>query len=402
MSCDRMLFKHHCPQAFELRLAQEELPGGFNTHNLFYHSVSWLGKDQYGAARLLREVADAWVGQRLVHCGQKFSKDEPSLSPAEISTIPGASSSMAGLDSVAFTVLERKGSKMHIKSDEDTYWSSQLGPLAEEYAKLKKHHQSLLDNECSKLAGGEAPPSTSAPSSAADAVPVENGEESSSNSNFETVDSLDALKQKYGISHQVQSECSGVEILVAKDNSLWLYAASENKLVPKNSQLGGYGTGQYVPTANEEKGVEFNITSDAEIIQLDMATFRTDGTGISTLTMYKMLLMAEQEKNATTLAVSWLKVARKPDLEAGQDGFLISVRTAMKFCRVKAGDDANKVTCKNVFAQHMEAVSASTAVGKCFRFRYERVGGAFKVQRPYVIARVGIQLHKGVPLKISS
>ena len=377
-------------------MREEELPGGFNTRNLFYHSVSWLGKDQYGAARLLREVADAWVSQRLVHCGQKFSRDEPNLTQAEVASIPGASSTMAGLDSVHFTVLERQGSKMMIKADEDVYWASQVGPYAEEYNALKRQHLDLVARECPNLAGTEATQTTS------DQVVEQTG--TGEELSFEIVGSLEELKQNIGILHQIPSECSGVEILVGKDNTLWLFSANENKLVPKHSQLGGYGTGQYVPTGNEEKGVEFSITSDSDIVQLDMSTFRTDGSGISTMSMYKMLLLAEQEKNATNLAVSWLKVARKTDLEAGEDGFSISVKNAMKFCRVKdpRGGDEGKLTCKNIFGLHIEAVSSSSAVGKCFRFRYERVGGSFKVQRPYVVSQIGIQLQKGKPLKISS
>ena len=373
------------------------LPGGFCTRNLYYHSVSWLSKDQYGAARLLREVADAWVSQRLEHCNQKFSRDEPSLTQAEIASIPGGSSSMAGLDSVHFTVLERQGSKMVIKGDEDVYWTSQVGPYAEEFNTLKSQHQDLLARECPNLAATEPAPTASA--QVIEQTGTAGGEPS-----FETAESLEALKEKIGISHQIPSECSGVEILVGKDNTLWLYAANEKKLVPKHSQLGGYGTGQYVPTANDENGVEFSITSDTDIVQLDMATFRTDGSGISTMSMYKMLLLAEQEKNATNLAVSWLKVARKTDLEAGQDGFTISVKNGMKFCRVKdpRGGEETKLSCKNVFGLHIEAVSSSAAVGKCFRFRYERIGGSFKVQRPYVVALIGIQLQKGQPLKISS
>ena len=148
--------------------------------------------------------------------------------------------------------------------------------------------------------------------------------------------------------------------------------------------------------------MEFNITSDSTVLQLDLATFRADGSGISTLSLYKMLVMAELEKSLTNTSVSWLKVERKTNIEAGMDGFDISVKTGMKFCRVKDPKENEKVTCKNICGIYINAVKGSKAVGKCFRFRFERVGGTFKVQRPYVMSTAGISLEKGKPLKISA
>ena len=380
----------------DLRLKEESLPGGFCTRNLYYHSVSWLAKDKFGAARLLREVADAWVSQRFSHCGQKFSKEEPALTQAEINSIPGAASSMSSLDAMSFNVLERVGNKMEIKKDEHVFWASQGGQISEEYEKLRKEHLELIGVECPNVGG-------SAGSGGKGAEASESGGQQDEDSKFETAESADKLKEQFGLAHRVSSEVQGVEILITNQGAIWLLSQNDDKVVPRHSQLGGFGTGQYVPRAHQDNGVEFNLTADSAIVQLDMSTFRTDGSGVSTMSLYKMLMLAEKEKNMTNLAVSWLSVSRKTDatIEAGMDGFEIVVKTPTKFCRVEDPRANQQVTCKNLFGQYMAQVTGSSAMGKCFRFRFERVGGSFKVQRPYVISVAAISLKKGQPLKVS-
>lgn len=381
----------------DLRLKEETLPGGFNTGNLYYHSVSWLGKDKFGAARMLREVADAWVGQKFSHCGQKFSKEEPALTQAEINSIPGAASRMSSLDAMSFNVLERVGNKMEIKEDEHVFWSSQGGQISEEYEKLRKAHLEIIGVECPTIGG-------SAGSGGQGTEASESGGQQEEDSKFETAESADKLKEQFGLAHRVSSEVQGVEIIITNQGGIWLLSQNEDKVVPRHSQLGGFGTGQYVPGAHQDSGVEFNVTGDSAIVQLDMSTFRTDGSGVSTMTMYKMLMLAEKEKNITNLSVSWLKVTRKADatIEAGMDGFEIVVKTPMKFARVEDPRASQQVTCKNIFGQYMAEVTGSSAIVKCFRFRFERVGGTFKVQRPYVISVAALSLKKGQPLKVSA
>ena len=392
-------------EAFDLRLKDEKLPGGFQTGNLFYHSISWLCKDQFGAARLLRDVADGWVAEKFQHCGQKFSREEPVLSQAEINNIPGAAAHLGGLDSIQFTMLERVQDRMMIKNDEHIYWTSQLGQYADDYQKLWDHHLDIIGGDS---ASASEPAATPAGASEASEVPNQPSENANGSQAFETVESVEKLTEQCGgLAHRTASEVSGVEILMMKDESFWLVAPTGNKTVPRHSQIGGFGTGQYLPTANEEPGLEFNLTDDSAVVQLDMSTFRTDGSGISTMSLYKMLLLAEQEKNITSLSVSWLKVTRKADaaVEAGTDGFEISIKQAMKFCKAKdprtAAEDS-RVNCKNIFGQKMNAVTSSKIVAKCFRFRFERVGGTFKVQKPYLICTTGVCLEKGKPLKISA
>lgn len=381
-----------------MRLADERLKGGFETKNLFYLSVTWLSQDTFGGARLLREVADAWIQQKFSHAGQKYTNEVPELTDCEINAIPGARTRLSGLDAVEFTVLERVGDRFQIKSDEHRYWTSQGGKFAESYESLRAEHEEILSVQ--RLGLGPSARQEREEAAAETAEPSTN-----SGATCEVLDSLDALKSQYGVQAEVVSEVAGINILVAKDASIWLLSTKEKKHVPKYSLLGGYGTGQYVASSDAGEGVDFNVTSDSTTVQLDMSSFRAEGSGVSTMTMYKMLLLAEREHNMTTHTVTWLKVQRKDQVEAGTDGFDISVKTPMKFKCLsdpRASSEGPKTTCKNVFAQCLKSTSTGTTIGKCFRFRYERIGGTFKVQRPYVVTLVALCLEHGKPMKVAS
>ena len=121
------------------------------------------------------------------------------------------------------------------------------------------------------------------------------------------------------------------------------------------------------------------------------------------------LRQAEREKGLTEYRLSFLKVERKQDnaVEAGQDGFEIKIKNAMKFrCmkdpRASAEANSEKVSCKNFFSKALGCIRDSDYIMKLFRYRFERVGQNFKVQRPYVVASKGISLKKDAPLKVAS
>ena len=105
-------------EVFEMRLANQELKGGFTTDQLYYHSVQWISKDLFGQARLTRDITDGWTQRRFEHGGHRFSMDAPELSEQEIASIPGAGARMGNLDTLQFEVLERLGDRMLIKTDE--------------------------------------------------------------------------------------------------------------------------------------------------------------------------------------------------------------------------------------------------------------------------------------------
>lgn len=379
-----------------MRLQEKEYKGGFNAKNLFYLSVSWLSKDTFGQARLTRGVTDAWCDKKFKHAGQEFTADAPDLTPQEIESIPGAKASLGRLDEISFEVLERTGGdKMTIKVDEHKYWTSQGGEISEIYGKLREQHLSLIGQQNAAVAT-PATPATEPTSAAATSTDPD-----------VTLESLAKLEEAHGIDIKTVSEVANVELVLCKDGTVWM-VASQDKTVAKHAPLGGFGTGQWVPEADGQPGVPFSVSQgDKTIIQLDESSFSPEAQGISTLTLFKVLVRAEREKGLNQRRFSFLTIERKQDnaLEAGQDGFDIKIKNAMKFRCVKdprASDSTpERISMKNFFSKAIDSMQGSQLIMPVCRFRYERVGQNFKVQRPYVVTKRGISLKKDTPVKIS-
>ncbi|CAK9013936.1 Uncharacterized protein SCF082_LOCUS12137, partial [Durusdinium trenchii] len=308
---------------FRLREKQEEIKGGFNTSMLFYQSVWFLNKDQYGAARLTREVVDSWLQGKLEFGGQRINLEPPQLTAEEINSVPGGTAAMNKLDSVQFEVLDRQGGKMMIRQDEHKFWSSQGGVIAEEYNTLRANHLQLAGAGVAVGASGSEVVET-------ETAPTEPPSEPPAAS--EEAESLSKLQETVGVELKCTSEINGVELILGKDSSLWLLAGAD-KLINKHAQLGGFGTGQYVPAEGEE-GLEFQLVmGDKSLVQLDESSWKADGTGTSVVSFYKLLVMCESEKHITEHKVSYLNVTRKSDtnLEGGMDGFEIGYKNRMRF-----------------------------------------------------------------------
>ena len=142
---------------------------------------------------------------------------------------------------------------------------------------------------------------------------------------------------------------------------------------------------------------------DKTIFQMDEGSFKGDGsTQTPVMSLFKMLIMAEREKNVTEHRMSFLTVSRQADnvVEAGTDAFSVAIRQKMKYKCVKdPRSSEDKVTCKNFFAKCFLKVELSEQLLTVFRFRWEHVGGNWKIQRPYVLTKIGIALQKGKPHK---
>ncbi|CAK9075739.1 unnamed protein product [Durusdinium trenchii] len=385
--------------AFEMRLQEMELKGGFRTNNLYYQSVWWINKENFGHARLSREITDAWISRRFSHGGHQFSAEAPDLSQAELDAIPGATSTH--LDSMKFEVLERTGpgNAFSIKVDEHKFWSQQSGEIGEKYNELRGRHLELIGrSRADESSPGEELPST--------AVDSEVTPQDPSSVQCTELDSLSKLEASVGIDFKCASEVSNIELILAKDSSLWILA-SQDKNIPKFTLLGGFGTGQWVAQSDSQPGIDFAMPDgDKTIIQVDEASFSSEAQGVSTCSLFKLLVRSEREKGSVDHRMSFLDISRKDDaaVDPGSDGFNIGIKTAMKFrCmrdpRSSSGED--RVTAKNLFSKCLAAASNSDLITKVFRFRYERVGQNWKIQRPYVISSKGFSVKKDKPLKLT-
>ena len=381
-----------------MRLEEKEFKGGFSTKNLFYLSVNWLNKDTFGQARLTREVTDAWCQKKFKHAGQEFTMEPPELSNQEIESIPGAKASLGKLDEIKFETLERVGDKMTIRSDEHKYWAAQTGEIGDTYAKLRDNHAQLITQMGLSTTDTSAPAPTTA----------ETADQGTTQTTPEevTMESLGKLEETLGVEVKTVSEISSVQLVLCRDGSIWLLS-NQDKTLPKHQLLGGVGTGQWIPESDPGPGISFALKEgDRTLVQLDEASFASEQQGFSTLSLFKMLVRAEREKGITQHRVSFLTIERKQDgaVEAGSDGFDIKIKNQMKFRCMKdprsAEGASERVSMKNFFAKTMDAIGGSQHLMHVFRYRFEKIGQSFKVQRPYVVSKRGISLKKDCPLKV--
>ena len=144
----------------------------------------------------------------------------------------------------------------------------------------------------------EAAPATSNPDSSTPVIQME---------------SLAKLESEVGVEFRTPSEVSNVELVKGKDGSFWLLS-SQPKVVGKHVVLGGYGTGQWCAASEcTDPSVPFQVDlGDKTIVQIDESSFGPDGAqGVSTLTLYKLLLRAETERQIVQHKFSFLTIERK-------------------------------------------------------------------------------------------
>ena len=168
-----------------------------------------------------------------------------------------------------------------------------------------------------------------------------------------TLDSLAKLEELHGIVVKSPSEVSNIELVLCKDDTIWA-VCSQDKVIGKHIVLAGFGTGIWVPEGESEPGVDFKLDSDKTLVQLDESSFSSEAQGVTTLSLFKLLVRAEKEKGLTEHRLSFCSVERKQDsnLEGGSDGFEIKIKTPMKFKCMKdprANQDQDRVTAKNFF-----------------------------------------------------
>ena len=277
------------------------------------------------------------------------------------------------------------------------FWSTQTGNMLAEYEALRAEHLALVgQTQVAVVASAEQEtPSSTDGAGGSTATTVE-------------LESVAKLEESPGIEHRVASECSSVELILDKNKAIWLLSSAPTKTIAKHIVLGGFGTGQWLPEADcSEPGVAFACPQgDQSLIQIDESSMASEAQGFSTLSLYKLLVRVEAEKGVTEHRMSFLDVTRKPAVEAGSDGFEVKVKSPMTFrClrdpRAVVEGVNERLSCKNFFSKAVGPTLPQQLARTVFRYRFERVGQNFKIQRPYVVTASAVTLQKDKPFKLT-
>ncbi|CAK9035059.1 unnamed protein product [Durusdinium trenchii] len=148
------------------------------------------------------------------------------------------------------------------------------------------------------------------------------------------MESLDALKSAQEVEIQVNSEVSGVQLLLTKSQQVWLLSNDKDRVLGKFTQLGGFGSGSYTKAVECGEGVAYKLPlKDRTPVQIDETSLRGNApTGsVSTMTLYKLMVLTEKEKGVTSHKISYLNVSRSEEVEAGCDSFNVDMKEDMKF-----------------------------------------------------------------------
>ena len=383
----------------DLKMKGEKI-GNLDPSKLHYMSLSFIEDVEFGKARLECALTDYWLDKKFEMPGLAFKADAPQLTQAEMDRVPGAAIASGAVDRLKLEVCAREGARIIIKPDEDRYWKAQGGTITEEYQALKddheKNYEKLLANIMQRRQGSSRS-HTQGEEDGADPMPIQ--DDRNPTEALVEFENLDKLKETETIAEQVPSEIQDVEVIRCESGKLFLLAKKDKSLT-KHLQIGGFGTGGYVATTDPGPGVKWNVTSDKSLVQVDDSTLRADAASVSVMTLYKLLVALEKTKRITTHKVSYLDVKRKEESEEELDGFEVTVRSPQIFKPMKnPSGKEEKASGKNVFSRCMDSLGSSPALVVCFRFRFEKIGGTLKVQKPYVVLSRAIQLTKDKPLQ---
>ena len=149
---------------------------------------------------------------------------------------------------------------------------------------------------------------------------------------------------------------------------------------------------RYVPSAAEGDGIEFEWgAGDKTLVQFDHSSLTPENSHMETLSIYRLLVHLEKTMKLTEHKVSYTDCTRqRPCAGSTVDGFELTINSSHKY--ITLTDLQKPPHAKNVFAQVMGSLKDSHYLGGTFRFRYERVHGTLKVQKPYVVTSRAIEL----------
>eukprot|EP00435_Cladocopium_sp_Y103_P061906 s492_g23.t1 len=368
-------------------------------NRLHYLGIHFMDKADFGRMRLVREITEAWMDQKLKIPGFEFSTTPPQVPDEELKKIPGADIAMGSFDSLKLEVLTREGTAINIKSDEAKFFRGTNDAICDEFEQLVKDHQENHSGSLSYILqpnGGVLV--------AADTVerPGE-GSGTGEHAQVQEFESEEKLAETDAVEETVVSEVPGVSLIRGKSGSIYLVwngvgdSPAETKVLPKKTQLGGYGSGAYAKSQDPAPGIEFKIQSDSDLVQFDESSLKPESSNVECWSFYKMLVTVEKVKRLAKVNVSFCKTERKSDAES-LDGFNITMVQQQKYVP-QATPSGRAATAKNFFRSTVEKGFDQTWIATIFRFRFEAVGSNIKVQKPYVITKTSLKLNLKKPIK---
>ena len=139
------------------------------------------------------------------------------------------------------------------------------------------------------------------------------------------------------------------------------------------------------------------------MVQFENMTLNSKDTSIEAITLYQMIKKLEVA-GCVVKNMSFLKLTRSGS--SSQDGFDIA-HVGDRCYKLLDGDEDDqpakkqkKYSNKNVFRSVHESIKESKYLDFCYRFRWEKVGGNVKAQKPYVITTVPISMKSGCPILV--
>jgi hypothetical protein len=221
-----------------------------------------------------------------------------------------------------------------------------------------------------------------------------------SEAEIDQLNSAEELDAKDAIECKTNSEEHDVEILGTKSGAVYLLSKKGRNL-PRNTALGSTGTGKYVSVDTDEKGYQVNLSSDSDVILVEMAGLNAADTTIQAMTIYKYIVLLERTKKISKYQFSFFTASR--EAKNNQDGFKIASSKDMKFVTIALKDAPEKFNAKSFFkttSKYFESVQNSKFLATRFRYRFERVQSINKINKPVICSKVPIALQAGKPFKV--
>ena len=141
---------------------------------------------------------------------------------------------------------------------------------------------------------------------------------------------------------------------------------------------------------------------DKTMLQVDHSSISADNNHIEVMSLYRLLVLLETNKKVLEHKVSYTDVSRVNDANSGSvDSFKVTLAERQKYICLK--DTVKVVNMKNFFGPGpcMTRVEQSPYVGGVFRWRFERVHGTLKVQKPYVLSLRALDLKAKQPIEVA-